>query len=86
MFKDCSVVLVMEISDELAEKIQARDLAKSGIGRGIRKQAGLSLRQVAKEIRVSAPSVLNWENGRVQPKSPGGLRWAALMRRLLDES
>lgn len=76
----------MVISDELAEYIQAHDLAKSGIGRVIRRQAGLSLRQVAKEIGASAPSVLNWETNQVQPKSPGGLRWAALMRRLLDVS
>ena len=71
-------------SDELTQSMQARELARGGMGRLIRTKAGLSLRQVASEVDATASAVFYWETGRYLPKSPAGFRWAALMRHLLD--
>jgi DNA-binding transcriptional regulator YiaG len=70
----------------LHEITLARDLARSGAGRAIRKHARLSHREVAQVVGASASSVYRWETGERVPRSAAGLRWAAQMRRLLDES
>ena len=74
----------MTTSDELTQSMQARELARSGMGRLIRTQAGLGLRQIAVEVGATKSAVHYWETGQFLPKSPAGFRWAALMRHLLE--
>ena len=86
VFKQRTVITIMQrtISPELAEEMQARELARSGMGRLIRTKAGLSLRQVASEVGATASAVLYWETGKFLPKSESGRRWGVLMRHLLE--
>jgi transcriptional regulator with XRE-family HTH domain len=65
---------------ELLERLRARRaLPPADERRQIRLDAGASLRDVAREIGVSATSVIRWERG----ASPGA--HTAAYRRLLDE-
>lgn len=70
----------MTESSELLERLRARrTLPPAATRRQIRVDAGASLRDVAREIGVSATSVIRWERG----SSPG--THTAAYARLLDE-
>jgi len=68
---------------ELARVAQARQHAASGTGRLIRKQAGLSLGEVARVLDCSPSTVLRWERCEDAPSGHRAVRYAELLERLL---
>jgi DNA-binding transcriptional regulator YiaG len=59
-----------------------RELAESGEARRLRLRAGLSLGEVARELRVAVPTVLRWETGERRPRGRAALRYAQLLEQL----
>lgn len=64
----------------LLEKVKAGQLPPPIVRRGIRRDARLSLREVAEELGVAPMTVLRWEQGKSEPR----LRHAIRYRELLD--
>ena len=60
----------------------ARRLAKNGGARAIRQGAGLSLRDIARELDVYPMTVLRWERGERVPRAEAAERYARLLKRL----
>lgn len=60
----------------------ARTHAATGSGRSIRKDAGLSIAEIAAAIGVAEPTVWRWEEGKHRPRGAAGIRWAALLAEL----
>ena len=59
-----------------------RRLASTGGARALRMGAGLSLREVADELGVSAAAVSRWERGLRRPGGRLALKWGRLLRSL----
>lgn len=61
---------------------QARQYAVTGRGRDLRIAQGLSLRETATAIDVSAAGLWRWERGERVPRGAAAVRWAQLLRQL----
>ena len=61
----------------------ARQLLADGTARRIREGAGLSLRDVAKDLGVAASAVSRWENEKRSPRGESALAYVALLERLM---
>jgi len=59
-----------------------RELAESGEARRLRLRAGLSLGEVARELRVAVPTILRWETGERRPRGKAALWYAQLLEQL----
>jgi DNA-binding XRE family transcriptional regulator len=68
-------VLILAVMDEIALLVRGRTLGRSGRGRAIREQAGLSLRELARIVQVDAATLSRWERGDVRPRQAGAARW-----------
>lgn len=62
---------------EISLLVRGRSLGRSGRGRTIREQAGLSLRELAEIVQVDAATLSRWERGDVRPRQAGAARWLA---------
>ncbi|MFZ2057682.1 MAG: helix-turn-helix domain-containing protein [Acidimicrobiales bacterium] len=60
---------------EISLLVRGRSLGRSGRGRVIREQAGLSLRELAQIVQVDAATLSRWERGDVRPRQAGAARW-----------
>lgn len=61
--------------NEIALIIRGRTLGRTGRGKAIREQAGLSLRELAQIVQVDAATLSRWERGDVRPRQVGATRW-----------
>jgi transcriptional regulator with XRE-family HTH domain len=61
--------------NEIALLIRGRTLGRTGRGRAIREEAGLSLRELARIVEVDAATLSRWERGDVRPRRSGAARW-----------
>jgi transcriptional regulator with XRE-family HTH domain len=50
---------------------------RQGQGRALRTAAGLSVRQLAKELDVDAATLSRWERGEARPRPSSAARWVA---------
>lgn len=62
---------------EISLLVRGRNLGRSGRGRAIREQGGLSLRELAQIVQVDAATLSRWERGDVRPRQAGAARWLA---------
>lgn len=69
---------------EIIDLVDARQIARSGLGRSVRLAASLSLREVARAVDASPSGVLRWETGQRMPRDAAGVRWARFIRGLLE--
>jgi transcriptional regulator with XRE-family HTH domain len=67
---------------DVDQAVWVRRVAASGGARAIRQGAGLSLSEVAREVRCSVSAVSRWESGQRTPRGEAAERWAVLLRRL----
>jgi len=67
--------------DDFRRIADAHYKARSGIARQIRKDARISMAEVAAALDVSESAVSRWESGSRLPRGETAIRWA----RLLDE-
>ena len=61
-----------------------RQLAANGTARRLRKAAGLSLYDLARDVGVRAGTISRWETGDRVPRGEAALRYAHLLGELLD--
>jgi transcriptional regulator with XRE-family HTH domain len=62
--------------------VTARQRARDGSARHIRRRAGLTLAQMADAVGVTESTMSRWENGQRQPRSDALLRWAGILAEL----
>lgn len=62
----------------------ARQLIGDGTARQVRASAGLSRRDIAEEVGVSANTVRRWEAGEVRPSGVTAVRYLQLLRALAE--
>jgi transcriptional regulator with XRE-family HTH domain len=55
--------------------MKAARLAERQFGRQLREQAGLSVRQVAKDIGVDPTTLSRWERGQSRPRADAARKW-----------
>jgi transcriptional regulator with XRE-family HTH domain len=55
---------------------------RSGRGRELREAAGLSVRQLARELDVDAATLSRWERGESRPRTRAASRWVALCQEI----
>lgn len=72
--------------DEAALLAWVRRIAKSGVARATRIEAGLSLAETGRAVGVSGAAVCRWERGERSPSGEPAIRYGELMRRLSDAS
>jgi DNA-binding transcriptional regulator YiaG len=72
------------VEGELVELARVRALCASGAARSIRVAARMSLGEVGRSLGVSPSTVLRWELGDRQPRGDAGVRYGALLDRLLQ--
>lgn len=65
---------------------RARRLTAPAIARGIRVHAGVTQESIARAVGVATPTVGNWELGRAKPSGDLLIKYADLLRRLLEAS
>lgn len=68
-------MFILAVMDEIALLMRGRTLGRTGRGRAIREQAGLSLRELARIVQVDAETLSRWERGDVRPRQAGAARW-----------
>jgi hypothetical protein len=68
-------VFILAVMEEITLLIRGRTLGRTGRGRAIREQAGLSLRELARIVQVDAATLSRWERGDVRPRQAGAARW-----------
>jgi transcriptional regulator with XRE-family HTH domain len=69
---------------DLVKIADARDHARSGAGRLVRLTAGISLREMAREIGVDPSALLRWERGEHRPTGAAAARWVDELHRLAE--
>jgi DNA-binding transcriptional regulator YiaG len=72
------------MTPNLVRLADVREAARSGEARRLRLSAGLSLGEVAREIRVAVPTVLRWETGERRPRGKAALRYGRLLEQLAE--
>jgi transcriptional regulator with XRE-family HTH domain len=71
---------------QLVELSRVRQRVTSGAARTIRVDAGLSMAEVARSLRVSRASVLRWERGERVPRGPVALAYGRLLEGLVGKA
>lgn len=67
---------------EVLELLNVRESARSGKARELRTRAGLSLADVARDVGVTATTILNWEVGKYSPHGEAAARYGRLLNEL----
>jgi transcriptional regulator with XRE-family HTH domain len=60
--------------------MQARELAASGRGARLRREAGISQNELAGAIGVTGAALCRWENGERRPSGEPALRYARVLQ------
>lgn len=77
----------MSSIDELIDHVRdRRNLPAPEVRRAVRKDAGLSLADVADALGVSRQAVAHWEHGARHPRPEHLRKYAELLRRLMGET
>ena len=66
----------------LVRVTSARRLAKNGIARRVRLDAGASLSEVARAVEVSKATIHKWETGQRSPTGVNGVRYFMILSAL----
>lgn len=69
---------------DLVKLANARDHALSGAGRHVRLSSGISMREMARTIRVDPSTLLRWERGERRPTGAAAERWVDELHRLAE--
>ncbi len=80
------VFCLRDVTTRLGTLGWVRRLARSGGARQIREAAGLSLPELAAELRVHPSTLWRWETGKTAPRASTALRWASVLSRLAAEA
>jgi len=70
------------LSEDLQLALQGKEWAASGRGARIRRNAGLTQKQLGREINVATGTVSRWERGERLPRPAQAARYARLLRTL----
>ena len=62
--------------------MRARTLAMNGEGRRIRVSVGVSLREIATDVKAHPSTIARWETGETKPRGQAALRWLAVLEEL----
>jgi transcriptional regulator with XRE-family HTH domain len=76
--------MATELSEDLALALQGREWARSGRGARIRRVAGVTQLQLAREIGVDVMTVSRWERGERAPRDAAAARYARVLRLLAE--
>jgi DNA-binding transcriptional regulator YiaG len=71
-------------ADEIRLLIEAREAAGSGRAARLRRAAGLSQREVARAVGVTAGCITRWENGERRPTGPAALEYGRVLREIAE--
>jgi len=74
----------MTLDTALAVAAARRRLPPPAVRRQIREASGASQRDVAHEIGVDPAQVSRWESGQREPRGENAIRYAAILRRLME--
>jgi transcriptional regulator with XRE-family HTH domain len=69
---------------DLVKLANARDHAISGAGKNVRLSAGISLRELARNLGIDASTLLRWERGERRPTGLAAERWMDELNRLAE--
>jgi transcriptional regulator with XRE-family HTH domain len=72
------------LSEDLTLAIEGREWARSGRGARIRRNAGVTQAQLARELDVDPVTVSRWERGERAPRDAQAARYARVLRTLAD--
>jgi transcriptional regulator with XRE-family HTH domain len=72
----------MTISPHLTLAIEGVEFARSGRGARIRRNAGVTQAQLAREIGVTTAAISRWETGRRTPRDAQAAEYARVLRTL----
>jgi transcriptional regulator with XRE-family HTH domain len=72
------------LSEDLALALQGREWARSGRGARIRRVAGVTQAQLAREIGVDPMTVSRWERGERVPRDAQAIRYARVLALLAE--
>jgi len=68
---------------EILRLTRVRSLVRTGAARTIRLSAGLSLRELAREVGCAAPTILRWERQDQVPRGALALRYGEALDALM---
>jgi transcriptional regulator with XRE-family HTH domain len=67
---------------QLEDLVRVRRLTATGTAKAIRVGAGVSLRELAQEVGVGAPTISRWESGLRSPRGKKAVAYIAALERL----
>lgn len=70
------------LSEDLSLALQGREWARSGRGARIRRVAGVTQLQLARELQVDAATVSRWERGERAPRDAQAVEYARVLQAL----
>jgi DNA-binding transcriptional regulator YiaG len=68
---------------QLRNLMRLRRLLRSGMATALRDNAGLSLRQAAEAVGISATTLSRWERNQRRPSADAGLRYLDVLDELI---
>jgi transcriptional regulator with XRE-family HTH domain len=71
--------MAVDPADRVRAIARLERLRASGEARRIRRSVGISARYLAKQLGVTAASLLAWEKGQKRPRPEVALRWLAAL-------
>jgi DNA-binding XRE family transcriptional regulator len=71
-----------ELESKMELAINGRELARSGRGARIRRNAGVSQAELAEELGVTPQAISRWERGARVPRARTAIAYAVMLRRL----
>jgi DNA-binding XRE family transcriptional regulator len=74
----------VQTESRLELAVSGRELARSGRGARIRRNAGVTMKELAEELGVTVQTLWRWENGKRTPRSEHAIAYALALR-LLNE-
>jgi len=72
------------LSEDLTDAIQGREWARSGRGARIRRNAGVTQAQLARELGVDTATVSRWERNERAPRDAQAVRYARALKALAE--
>jgi transcriptional regulator with XRE-family HTH domain len=77
-------IFSVDVVRELVDLVEGRRRAKSGEGRRLRLQAGLSVRELAEVLGVDGSTLDRWERGDTKPRGPAATRYQHVLDTLAE--
>jgi transcriptional regulator with XRE-family HTH domain len=72
------------LSEDLTLALEGREWARSGRGARIRRNAGVTQAQLARELDVDPVTVSRWERGERAPRDAQAARYARVLKDLAE--